>query len=394
MKGRDYLMRRSLVLRKELEMSREERFKAMREGKSEQAVKLTEEQIELAKREMARYVRNEADTEEIFKSNNVRKITQSVYVEGYSRRYAYNYPNLVVQGYARFEDWMKDNPNFIGASRAHRVAANISSFVYSSFNREVGLVEYLSAITDNKPCYSNYYNELNKVLDKYEDNGFEVKRLGQDDEFYAVVIHNERIQKRFKNYCNVPEKYLNNGIEWVVDYCNKHEETAEYMRGLKPADKAVAALALVLKPLGEDCEEFLKYFLADELEDLKKNRDLFSKDSKLLVRNLLETVRIDLFGGEDKRELEERRIINAANYESLLRELSSLLEKDELKAIVRRLTQGSELVESILDDINNSTSNRRLVEIGKELKYHGVGLRGTDVKRVGLKPIQYRGLSW
>ena len=393
MRGRDYLMRRSLVLRKELEISSEERFKAMREGKSEQAVKLTEEQIELAKREMARYVRNEADTEEIFKSNNVRKITQSVYVEGY-RGYVYNYPNLIVQGYARFEDWMKTNPNFIGASRAHRVAANISSFVSSSFNREVGLVEYLSAITDNKPCYSNYYNELNKVLDKYEDNGFEVKRLGQDDEFYAVVIHNERIQKRFKNYCNVPEKYLNNGIEWVVDYCNKHEETAEYMRGLKPADKVVAALALVLKPLGEDCEEFLKYFLAGELEDLKKNRDLFSKDSRLLVRNLLETVRIDLFGGEDKRELKERKIINAANYGVMLRELLSLLERDELKAIVRRLSQGSELVGSILQNLNETASSKKLVEIGKELKYHGLGLRGTDVKRVGLKPIQYRSLSW
>ena len=132
----------------------------------------------------------------------------------------------------------------------------------------------------------------------------------------------------------------------------------------------------------------------DTLEDLEKNRDLFSKDSRLLVRNLLETVRIDLLDGGGKREIKERKIINAVNYDSLLRELLSLLEKDELKAIVKRLAQGSELVESILDDINNSTSNRRLVEIGRELKYHGLGLRGTDVKRVGLKPIQHRSLSW
>ena len=113
-----------------------------------------------------------------------------------------------------------------------------------------------------------------------------------------------------------------------------------------------------------------------------------------MVRNLLETVRIDLFGGEDKRELKERKIVNAVNYGSLLRELLSLLEKDELKAIVSRLAQGSELVGSILQNLNETASSKKLVEIGKELKYHGLGLRGTDVKRVGLKPIQHRSLSW
>ena len=136
-----------------------------------------------------------------------------------------NYLYLMAQGYPHFEKWLKDNPNYLSKRRVKSVIDNILNIS----GRCIGIIDYLSTITESKPSYAKFDEYLQEQKDIARELGLEVvEQYGIKNPKLLVAIDFYKDDKkvmRIHNYGNQNLEYLETGVRFLNE--------AEELKGIQ-----------------------------------------------------------------------------------------------------------------------------------------------------------------